>query len=102
MLTNNVQFTHKLEAVVRLGIAHPVTVMKLVKQEEKMTTPPEEPFRILQVDFILSDRTEKLLKLIGIPGAIEKNNAKNLTTAWVIMQYTAKWLNNCVMCKKLE
>ena len=47
MLTNNSRFTHKLEAMVRLGIAQPVTVMKLVKQEEKMTTPPEEPFRVL-------------------------------------------------------
>ena len=38
-LTNNSQFTHKLEARVRLGIAQPVTVMKPVKQEEDDDSP---------------------------------------------------------------
>ena len=39
MLTNNLQFTYKLETMVRLGIAQPVTVMKLVKQEEDDDSP---------------------------------------------------------------
>ena len=38
-LTNNSQFTHKLEARVRLGIAQPVTVMKPVKQEDDDDSP---------------------------------------------------------------